>query len=272
MNDKRKQFGLTLTELLVTMAIAAALMAIGVPAARRLTSSLQEAAGASKLIAAALSNARAIAVREGRYAGVRFQQAADGRTYLVYIVHDPAAKPNGTDLANGFRVVDGRKPIALPENAGVVSHGIIEAASADKNNAAKQAEANNLLKSDPEWPKVDNSGWTNANTFSVVFDKTGKLVIHPVWVRNKNGKLDDSSNDSVFNIQVNVDKKPPIGMFYQDDYLTWGLAEEYSRNNLWIYSKKELDTVNASERWSGYLGTLNALMVSPYTGELIGEQ
>lgn len=269
MNAKRKQFGLTLTELLVTMAIAAAMMAIGVPAARRLTSSLQEAVGASKLIAAALSNARAIAVREGRYAGVRFQQAAaDDRTYLVYIIHDPDA----TTLANGFRVVDGRKPIALPEQAGVVSHGIIEAASADKNNVAKQAAANNLLKSDPTWSKEDNSGWTNANTFSVVFDKTGKLIMHPVRVRNKNGKLDDSSNDSVFNIQVNVDKKPPIGMFYQDDYSTWGLAEEDSRNNLWIYSKKELNTVSASERWSGYLKNLNALMVSPYTGELIGEQ
>jgi len=251
MYHKRKQFGLTLTELLVTMAIAAVLMAVGVPAARRLTSSLQEAAGASKLIAAALSNARAIAVREGRYAGVRFQQAADGRTYLIYIVHDPAA----TMLANGFRAADGRKPIALPENAGALTGSIYTdaALTADKD-------------------------WTNANTFSVVFDKTGKLVIHPVRVRNKNGKTDGTSKDTVFNIKANVDLG--VGMFYQDDFPNpsipanpdLGLAEEDSVNSVRVYDKKALANVFVNKRWTGYLSTLNALMVSPYTGELIGEQ
>lgn len=246
-----RQSGLTLTELLVTVAIAAVLLALAVPAAKQLTESLQNSAGTQGLIAAALSNARAIAVREGHDAGVRFQRAADGRTYMVFIVQDEPANMGG--LANGFRVVDGRKPIALPEDAGVLVGGVYSdvGLTADKD-------------------------WTNANTLSVVFDKTGKLVIHPVRVRNKNGQTNDTSSDSVFNTKVNVDAGR--AMFYQDDYPApsipanpnLGLAEEDSVNGLRIYDKKAMAEVPSNQRWSGYLGRLNTLMVSPYTGELIG--
>jgi len=104
----------------------------------------------------------------------------------------------------------------------------------------------------------------------VVFDKTGKLVIHLVQVWNKNGKTDDSSKDAVFNTQTNVDSG--IGMFYQDDYAASGYQAEDSVNSVRIYDKKVMAEVPSNQRWLGYLGTLNALMVSPYTGELIGEQ
>jgi len=230
----------------VTVAIAAVLLAIGAPAAKRLTESMQNTAGARGLIAAALSNARAIAVREGKYAGVRFQQAADGRTYMIFIVHDEPANMGG--LANGFRVVDGRKPIALPEDAGVLVGGVY-------------SDAGLTVVKD----------WTNANTFSVVFDKTGKLVIHPVRVRNKDGKIDTSnpqSLDAVFNTQTQVNAGK--AMFYQDDYPDAGYGQEDSVNGLRIYDKKAMAEVPSNQRWSGYLGRLSPVMVSPYTGELIG--
>ena len=73
MRKHGRQSGLTLTELVVTVAIAAILLSIAVPAVKRLTASLRDTAGTQGLINAALSNARAIAVRQQKYAGVRFQ-------------------------------------------------------------------------------------------------------------------------------------------------------------------------------------------------------
>ena len=237
---------MTLTELMVTVAIAAVLMAIAVPAAKRLTESLQTSAGAHGLINAALSNARAIAVRQGTYAGVRFQQAVDGKTYMVFIVHDPRPSPDGTGLANGFRAVDGRKAIALPQETGVMA--------VDQTLDAYLATP---------------AGWNDATTFSVVFHDTGKLVLHDVRVQNKDGKTDDSSKDSVFNTIVNVNNKR--AMFYQDDDPAAGRKQELSFSSLRIYDKKELEAVNAANRWTAYLSKLNTLRISPYTGELIGE-
>lgn len=242
MKNVRRQFGLTLTELLVTVAIAVVLMSLAIPATRRITESLHTSAGARGLIAAALGNARAIAVREGAYAGVRFQRAADGQTYMVFIVHDY----NATGLANGFRVLDGRKPMALPENVGVLAGSVYSDA---------------ML--------VTESGWVNANTISVVYNSAGKLVLHDVRVWNKHGKTDNTSNDTIFNTKTNVDNG--IGMFYQDDDSALGLEQEPSVNSLRIYDKTELAAVNPALRWTGYLNRLNIVMISPYTGELIGE-
>jgi prepilin-type N-terminal cleavage/methylation domain-containing protein len=143
MQKHGRQSGLTLTELVVTVAILAILLAIGVPAAKRLAVSLQDTAGTQGLINAALSNARAIAVRHHKYAGVRFQQAADGKAYMVFIVHDY----DGTGYANGFRAVEGRKAIALPEGTYVMAPGI--------------------------------------PSFSIVFSPSGKLVIHGVRFKGK---------------------------------------------------------------------------------------
>ena len=232
------------------MAILAVLMGIAIPAAKRLTESLQSSAGAHGLINAALSNARAIAVRHDAYAGIRFQQSPDGKTYIIFIVYDY----EGTGLENGFRAVDGRKPIALPQDMGVMAVD----------------QTNDLYLATPK-------GWNDATTFSVVFHKTGKLVLHEVQVRNKEGRTNDTGKDSVFNTQNNVNSKN--AMFIQDDYPNslipanpdLGLKKENSVNSLRIYDKKDLAAVNAANRWTGYLGKLNTLRVSPYTGELIGE-
>jgi len=143
MHKHGRQSGLTLTELVVTVAIAAILLSIAVPAVKRLTASLRDTAGAQGLIDAALSNARAIAVRQQKYAGVRFQTGADNKMYMVFIVHDY----DGTGLANGFRMVEGRQAMALPDNTGVNSN--------------------------------------NGNRFSIVFSPSGKLVIHPVRLFGK---------------------------------------------------------------------------------------
>lgn len=106
---------MTLTEILVVVAVMAILLGISVPTAQHLMDSFESSTGVRYLINAALSNARAIAVRNQAYAGVRFQTAAGGNTYMIFIVHDPDA----TGYANGFRAVMGRQPMKLPEGVTV---------------------------------------------------------------------------------------------------------------------------------------------------------
>lgn len=152
-------------EVLVVMAIMAILMGVSIPAAKALMASFESGTGTRQLINAALSNARAIAVREQTYAGVRFQQDKAGNTYIVFIEHDPDPAPDGTGLANGFRAVQGRKPMKLPES-------------------------------------VSLSGASKLTGPTVVFSPSGKLTIHPVRTSSKDGM---AANDTIFNTQANVD-------------------------------------------------------------------
>lgn len=106
---------MTLTELLVVIAVMVLLMSVSVPTAKKLADSFDATTGVRQLINAALANGRAIAVREQAYAGVRFQQGAEGETYMIFIVHDF----DTTHDEEGYLAVVGRKPIALPKDISV---------------------------------------------------------------------------------------------------------------------------------------------------------
>lgn len=194
---RRKQSGLTLTELVVTVAIAAVLLAVAVPAAKRITRSLRDSAGTRALVGAALSNARAIAVRQGKYAGVWVHQVNARDTYLVLMVHDERSVPaGGTGRANGFRPVEGRKVILLPENT--------------------------ALNSDV------------GSIFPIVFNPAGKLVTYQMRF---SGRLPFTT---------------PPGSLYTHGY------DLVSVNRFRISDPDEP-------------GIYKTLMVSPYSGELIGD-
>jgi Tfp pilus assembly protein FimT len=156
--NKKKQSGISLTEILVVVGIIAVLM--GIPAAKQLAGSFETGTGVRQLINAALSNARAIAVREQTYAGVRFQENKDGNSYMIFIVHDNAA----TGLANGFRAVMGRKPMQLPENVSVTATVV----------------------------DLTNNITGSHDFFSVIFSGAGKLTVHP------NHCHASSANDTIF--------------------------------------------------------------------------
>jgi hypothetical protein len=253
--------------MVVVIAIIAMLVGFGVPAGRAFLNSFETESGTRSVISAALASARAVAAREQKYAGIRFQKACDpagllkAPQYMIFIVHDPDPEPTGTDLANGFKAVEGIKPIKLPDSAGVMD--LRYRTSADPIYAGDE-----LIDSDDEMntPKA----LSDTTTFSVVFSPSGKMVIHDVRVRNRNGKTDDSSEDDVFNTLIKItDPINPAGMFIQDDDTSLGLGQESSRSSFVIYDRAQFEKVNPNRRWSDYLRHLEVIYINPYTGTII---
>jgi hypothetical protein len=276
MKTKLKQSGLTMTEMVLVVATIALLLSLGLPAVRMLLHSFESSSGARSMISAALSGARAIAAREQRYAGVRFQQDPAGRQYMIFIVHDFEK----TGLNPGFRAVEGLKPIKLPESAHVMdlmvrtNHGTTPAAAASVLDEPLTVQY--LDDANPANLGPDGKNWyvRDASTFSVVFSPAGKLVVRPVRVRNRDGVYQPDntvankvSTDDVFNSPENI-LNAGVGMFIQDDYAELGLGAEPSRNKLVICDGAQFGKLNARQRFD-YLAHLELTYINSYTGTMI---
>jgi type II secretory pathway pseudopilin PulG len=282
-----RQSALTLVEILAVLGIIAILFAIGVPAAKKIMESFNSSANVRTVIAAALSNARSIAMSKGTLAGVRFQQDKLGNQYMILIRYDGGALGI---VESGFRAMEDRKPIKLPESIGVTdlfvrTNRAATAAAADDPLCIPIPAASDALSDQNLDEAVE---LTDTTTFSIVFSKEGRLTIHDVRVRNWEGHTpsDGPSVDDIFNIQAAVDAaalaNPPKRMFYQDDYANLGLGREPSRNRFVIYDKKKFAAVPASQRWTKYFKPLEQTpsdpeslpweYVNPNTGELMGLQ
>jgi len=300
----KTQTGLSLPETTVVIAIVALLTALSLPATRSLFSSMAGTGDAQALISAALASARGIAAREQRYAGIRFQHAyhPDGTLkadqYIIFIIHDEPVNMGG--LGNGFRAVKGVEPIKLSHNVGVMD--FIFTAGNDRPGGPGTA------LDDPAIPGNQKDTWITSplgtdvlgdiTTFSIIFSPMGKMVIHGVRVRNRDGIVDDTiktqvySYDDVFNKIEQVyqryagagiyDNPPGAGMFYQDDYFgsSWspyplqdlGLGPEPSRNSFVIYEKDKFKAAyDKNAPWSEYLYKLadEIMYISAYTGRII---
>jgi hypothetical protein len=292
MKTRSKQSGLTLPELAVVIATIALLVGFGLPAIRALLNSFETQSGAKTLISAALSSARAIAAKEQRYAGVRFQRDLSGSQYMIFIVHDPKI------MAYGFRAVEGVKPIKLPDSVSVMDLIIVP----DRNEQNPANPLQEIRIDDPSQllTAADRDAWidepgevSDITTFSIIFSPGGKLVIHGVRIRNRDGFVDSANNtdisyDDVFNKKLQVDQKyngfdrnavpPGAGRFYQDDYYgaAWpglSLGPEPSRNSfVIIYEKDKFRQALANGRaWSDYLAKTasNRIYINSYTGTMI---
>jgi prepilin-type N-terminal cleavage/methylation domain-containing protein len=266
--ELQTKHGFTLMEMTVVIVVVALLASFALPAARMLFNSFQSQSGTKAVISAALSSARAIAAKHQHYAGVRFQNRYQednkGCQYMIFIVQDPEI------LAWGFRAVDGLEPIKLPDSVGVMD---LNLGSTDPDQ---------IIDADTRI----NESWeiTDTTAFSIIFSPSGKLVIHDVQVRNRDGipdstgELDNPSADDVFNKKDEVDNG--IGMFYQDDYANqdsdlryspqnFGFGKEPSRNSFIIYDRVEFDKVDVNTRWSDYLDKLERIYINAYTGTMI---
>ena len=288
MRTRSKQSGLTLPELVVAIATIALLLGIGLPAIRALINSFETQSGAKTLISTALASARAIAAKEQRYAGVRFQQDLSGNQYMIFIIHDF----DKTGLESGFRAVEGVKPIKLPDNVGVMD---LYRVQRDYNPGNHQTYIVGETAIVSDAMIANQSDLTDITTFSILFSSTGKMVIHEVRVRNRDGFVDSANNtdislDDVFNKKDQVDQKyngfdryavpPGAGMFYQDDYFDLdlnkygdlGLGPEISRRSFIIYEKDKFRQIYSDgDVRTDYLAqmTWNKIYINSYTGTMI---
>ena len=276
---KHKRNGLTLIEMTLVVATIALLVGFGLPAVRSLLHSFESESGTRGAISAALSAARAMAIKHQRYAGVRFQKrctskdpanplqgVAEAAQYMIFIINEEPKNMEG--LTIGFRAVEGREPMKLPDSVVVIDVTAID----DDTDIDEAVELN------------------DATAFSVIFSPSGKLVVHDVRTRNRDGKprpdnntSDDTSLDDVFNSVPNIIARKE-GRFIQDDYSArnpwaghrspdYGLGEEASRTRFVICDHLRLQSeFRKKTAWSEYLSLLPKeaeVLVSPYTGTLI---
>jgi len=261
MKAKSRQSGFTLTEMTVVIAVVALLVSLGLPAARMLFNSFESQSGGRSMISAAMASARAIAAREQRYVGIRFQQDLDGNQYMIFIVHDF----DKTGLVSGFRAVEGVEPIKLPGSDGVMDLRY-------RANPDPQYSGDDTIDSDIEMNPPQ--ALTDTTAFSIIFSPSGKLVIHDVRIRNRDGQGDSPSYgdsfDDIFNKKAEVEAG--IAMFYQDDYAALGLGQELSRNSFIIYEQEKFrQAYERGQAWSDYLRKLvpEAIYINAYTGTMI---
>lgn len=250
--------------MVVVITIVGILAAISTPAVKGLYNSMITEGSAEAMVQAAFSNARSIAISRQKYAGVRFQlkfdkddinnnRIVDVSQYMIFVIHDPQA----IGYTNGFRAIEGKQPIELPGNFGVMDLKL------GQNDPFINIVTNGDINKQKEF--IDTTA------FSIVFSPQGKVIVHQIRVFNRNGKTNDSSYDHIFNIadivEGNVIDKE--AMFYQDDSSVDGLQQEKSRRSFVIYNKNEFKQIDDGNRWDGYLKDLDLIYINPYSGELI---
>jgi len=273
-----------MTVVIVTVAL---LIGLALPAVRVFLHSFESESGTKSMISATLASARAIAAKEQRYAGVRFQKAFNSEDplsalkapqYMIFIVQDTNI------MAYGFRAVEGLAPIKLPDSIGVTDLTLVPVRnSVNPVNPGNEVRLGEPDPNDARWDALINDPReiTDATTFSIIFSPSGKLVIHGVRVRNRDGYVDSAANidvsmDDIFNKKPQVDNR--IGTFYQDDYygVGWspypdlGLGPEPSRRSFVVFETEKLNRAyKKGLAWSEYLVKQNRLHINSYTGTII---
>ena len=277
MRTKLNKKGFTLTELMIVIAIMTILAGVMIPGAKALISSFENTDMTGQVVGTALLNARALAMKKNASVGIRFQQDSSGDHYMILITKDKDTE--GWSVANGFRAVQGRKPMKLPETLGVMD---LKYSNRVYNSPSGSANLGATIVYDIDVVRDTGIAYDNqlndTTTFSIVFSSTGKLETRQVWVRNRAGLVGGSTTEGdVFNIIDNV--KAGTGKFIQDDHdgsptsvdplEKEGYGFEDSRNSFVIYNKDRLKSVPAASRWTDYLQHLQKVYVNPYSGQII---
>jgi prepilin-type N-terminal cleavage/methylation domain-containing protein len=269
--------GFTLVENLVALSIIVIVSGLGLFGIHSFLESYESGGQTQFQIAAALSNARAIAAREGRCAGVRFQRAYNPQgfdkadQYMIFIIKSDLNNASRYDM-DSFHAVEGKKPIKLSGSVMVMSTGT--------------GSYGGLINSDSS---IDTEAeLRDALTFSIIFSPSGRLIKPQVLVRNKDNVANPDneggiriSYDSVFNSFSNVtstDKLYQAGQFFQDNANSGaidpidGLEQETAADALMIFSREDFENVDPGYRWSDFLDFVKPFNINTYSGELIDPQ
>ncbi len=285
-NNMKRQHGLTLPELLVALAVTVIVGSIAVPLVFSLKDAMKGTANTQTIVSTVLQNARAIAMKEGQYAGVRFQQDKDGRQYAIYIVHSSqGSNPSQTFTVN-YKAVEGRQPVQLPEGIAVADM-VVRTKHNDNDVDCKYWE--NFYREVASADLVDagvnididgkNINLTDITSFSIIFNAKGQLVKNICRMRNIKGiyrpefadnTVAKGSSDKIFNSKVNVDNG--VAKFIQDDYANLGLGGELSRVQFKIFDTGRYKSFDTAQKKFDYLTAQPDIYVNQFTGKLMGGQ
>ena len=226
-NLKNMKKGGSILELAIIIGIIAILTFVGIKSVKYIYSYSHIS---STIINGLLSTARAIAVKESLYAGVRFQQAKDGHQYAIFIIQEPKipypenpSDPNDpNNLAVPFIAIGEYQPIDLGIKYGIASETVLINRIISKNNTR----------------------------ISFIFSPQGHLIRqwHSIY-RNPQKPTDEYFND------IN---DAPYTLFKEDSQI------QLSNNSLVIYNRLiDLNNNPAS------FDNLKALYINTYTGQVI---
>lgn len=249
MKGESRQSGMTLTELIVVVGGIVLLAVLGLPAVRALVHSFESGSGTRAMIGSALASARALAAKEQRYVGVRFQKAYDADNpdpnrwpqYMIFVINDYER----TGHVNGFRALEGIRPIELPDSIGVMDTFAIEAGLVDP---------------------LSEADIIDLTTFTVTFSPAGKVVLHEA----RCDSTTTAPGGDVFNTRANI--AAGIGMFVEDGDEPAQPVDEMSRTHFVIYDRLKFVQAHRRREAVAYLASLPAIYVNAYMGTLISTE
>lgn len=185
--DKRlNKKAYTIVELLVAMSIMLVIAFISLPVANSLKKSFISEGVVISTIDAALSNARALAISEGRVFGVRFQRDKEGDQYMVFVRYIGDYENIETSRPYSFEPLKGKKPIKLPDG-----YAVSDLMVRDNYSNAED------YRSDPLPASMTDANFSDTTTFTVCFGKDGKLAIEKVRIF-ADYIMDGEEKDNIF--------------------------------------------------------------------------
>jgi len=267
---------------MVSVSIIAMIVAIMIPSVRSMRKSY-ESTGATSMINSALASARAIAIKEHKYAGIRFQleyapnkKLFERSQYMVFIVSD---LENVLGITGGFKAVQGLKPMKLPGEKLILDLAV--RTNYKTNPVVDYPDPNQRRINDDQWLDEEKEV-IDATSFSIIFSPSGRLVTQNVRMRNKEGIYRPDNGNSaeytgdIFNSPSNIENYK-MGLLVQDDYGEDGLGAERSKNEFCEISKEKLRPLyEKGQAWSEYLDPslklVESVYINAYTGEIIKNQ
>ena len=265
--------------MLVVLTIMTLLFAAGVPAIKALQSAFSSTGSVSTMVEAVLASARARAMRDQRYVGVRFQEDLEGHQYMVFVQHDY----DETGLAPGVRAIEGLRAIKLPDHFCVLDLKVRtnHDDATDPNDETVRPEdlldagANVVDLASGTENKDDrdllrNKYWIDMSTFSIMFSGAlGTVETRETRTRNRRGvyRPETVGNpfDDVFNSPINIIDHD-AGRFIQDDYPEFGLGEELSRHLFVICDRSTFASLTLPAEKHAYLLSLPGRYVNRHNG------
>jgi len=174
---------------------------------------------------------------------------------MIFIIRDDNIG-EGVAFNLGCRAIEGVEPIKLPDNIGIMDLYI---------------EQDNYNKIDNNSDLISDENLMDATTFTIMFSPSGKVLVHSLWVRNKDNKSAanaDDSEDDIFNSENNVDNG--YAQFLQDGESNFPeLDIEPSRRAFMIYDRNIFLGLDEGQRFDDYIEDVETIYLNSYTGTMI---